>query len=91
MPPIHTGLSTAVFIVQVLFRQPCVFRFRGYGFPVTYRRHYLVAEVLGFWLLNRSTLSSTVLPEPQCRSCDDSLSMGDGHSTVAYSLCFDQL
>lgn len=61
---------------------PVLLRFRGYGLPVIYRRHYLVADVLVLWLLNLSTLSSTVLPEPKCRSCVDSLSVGDGHPTV---------
>lgn len=56
-------------------------RFRGYGFPVIYRRHYLVADVLVLWLLSLSILSSTALPEPK-GSYIDSLSMGDGHSTV---------
>ena len=57
-------------------------RFHGYGFPVVYRRHYLVADDLVLWLLSLSSLSSTVLPEPKGRSCIDSLSMGDGRSTV---------
>lgn len=85
--PMRCPPSTLAYLqLSSLFRSclgiSVVLRFRGYGFPVIYRRHYLVADVLVLWLLNLSTLSSTVLPEPKCRSCVDSLSMEHGHSTV---------
>ena len=47
----HVGVATGVVVMLALFKQLTSLRFRGYIFPVITRRYYLVASILGLWLL----------------------------------------
>lgn len=51
MTTFHIGMVTGVAIMLVLFKQLISLRFHGYIFPVIPRRYYLVASILGLWLL----------------------------------------
>lgn len=51
MTTFHVGVATGVVVMLVLFKQLISLRFHGYIFPVIPRRYYLVASILGLWLL----------------------------------------
>lgn len=87
--PVHNGMSTAVVIAQVLFRQPCCWDLMVFSFAVISRRHDFRAD---FW--SPDTLFPPSLPKCSLglgsRSWLVNVSIGPGHSIISSSLHVDQ-
>ena len=57
----HIGMSACFFIILLSTRQPYYFEIKG-QFPDIFRRHYLTADLLLFWLLGSFCLLFYVFP-----------------------------